>query len=158
MVISRWRTSQFVQGRCQEWFKHLVILARSHLGYGTCLVVYNLYLITMILFYHRNVRMDRKLMFWWRCAHLDFYFVWASIEYIRRQIEESFTSCIKGLIRKFTEIHILTIQSGVNKRNKNRGEHSVIKHPRDALKGKVEYVWSHTTYIWLPWYCCITEM
>ena len=52
----------------------------------------------------------------------------ASIEYIRRQIEESFTSCIKGLIRKFTEIHILTIQSGVNKRNKNRGEHSVIKH------------------------------
>jgi hypothetical protein len=52
----------------------------------------------------------------------------ASIEYIRRQIEESFTSCIKGLIRKFTDIHILTIQSGVNKRNKNRGEHSVIKH------------------------------
>jgi hypothetical protein len=31
----------------------------------------------------------------------------ASIEYLRRQIEESFTSCIKGLIRKFTEIHIL---------------------------------------------------
>jgi hypothetical protein len=39
----------------------------------------------------------------------------ASIEYIRRQIEKSFTSCIKGLIRKFTEIHILTIQSGVKK-------------------------------------------
>jgi hypothetical protein len=53
----------------------------------------------------------------------------ASIEYIRRQLEESFISCIKGLIRKLTEIHILTIQSGVNKRNKNRGEHSVIKHP-----------------------------
>ena len=52
----------------------------------------------------------------------------ASIEYIRRQIEESFTSCIKGLVRKFTEIHILTIQSGVNKRNKYRGEHRVIKH------------------------------
>ena len=52
----------------------------------------------------------------------------ASIEYIRRQIEELFTSCIKGLIRKFTEIHILIIQSGVNKRNKNRGEHSVVKH------------------------------
>ena len=52
----------------------------------------------------------------------------ASIEYIRRQTEESFTSCIKGLIRKFTEIHILTVQSGVNKRNKNRGEHSFIKH------------------------------
>jgi hypothetical protein len=34
----------------------------------------------------------------------------------------------KEMIRKFTEIHILTIQSGVNKRNKNRGEHSVIKH------------------------------
>jgi hypothetical protein len=125
--------------------------------------------------------------------------------------------CIKGLIRKFTEIHILTIQSGVNKRNKNRGEHSVIKHKfsihsyisviakletnpwpnerksgqktnpehflpatslrkqwpflhinktfsthlwgsRYALKGKVEYVWSYTTYIWLPWYFFITGM
>jgi hypothetical protein len=29
---------------------------------GICLVVYNLHLITMILLYHRNVRMDRKLM------------------------------------------------------------------------------------------------
>ena len=28
------------------------------------LVVYNLHLITMILCYHRNVRMDRKLMFY----------------------------------------------------------------------------------------------
>jgi hypothetical protein len=52
----------------------------------------------------------------------------ASIEYIWRQIEELLTSCIKGLIWKFTEIYILSIQSGVNKRNKNRGEHSVIKH------------------------------
>jgi hypothetical protein len=31
---------------------------------GICLVVYNLHLITMILLYHRNVRMDRKLMFY----------------------------------------------------------------------------------------------
>ena len=75
MVISRWRTGQFVQGRSCRLL---------------CII--------------------------------------ASIEYIRRQIEESLTSCIKGLIRKFTEIRILTIQSGVNKRNKNRGEHSVIKH------------------------------
>jgi hypothetical protein len=81
MVISRWRTGKFVQGkscRLNEFCRLLCIIA--------------------------------------------------SIEYIRRQIEESFTSFIKGLIRKFTEIHILTIQSGVNKRNKNRGEHNVIKH------------------------------
>ena len=81
MVISRWWTGQFVQGR--------------------------------------SCRLNEILSF--TC-------IIASIEYIRRQVEESFTSCIKGLIRKFTEIHILTIQSGVNKRNKNRGEHSVIKH------------------------------
>jgi hypothetical protein len=68
------------------------------------------------------------LVVWMKCCRL--LCIIASIEYIRRQIpvEESFTSCIKGLIRKFTEIHILIIQSGVNKRNKNRGEHSVINH------------------------------
>jgi hypothetical protein len=29
---------------------------------------------------------------------------------------------------------------------------------RDALKGKVEYIWSYTTYIWLPGYFFITGM
>jgi hypothetical protein len=55
------------------------------------------------------------LVVWMKCCRL--LCIIASIEYIRRQIEESFTSCIKELIRKFTDIHILTIQSGVNKRN-----------------------------------------
>ena len=55
MVISRWRTGQFVQGRSCRLNEICCLL---------CII--------------------------------------ASIEYIRRQIEESFTSCIKGLIRKFT--------------------------------------------------------
>jgi hypothetical protein len=80
-----------------------------------------------VVYPRRNDHFKVGLVVWMKFCRL--LCIIASIEYIRRQLEESFTSCIKGLIRKLTEIHILTIQSGVNKRNKNRGEHSVIKHP-----------------------------
>jgi uncharacterized membrane protein len=249
MVISRWRTGQFVQGRsCRLnailsftlhysinwiytrqieesftfWREKWNMFGRIQPTFvrfswcfegksGICLVVYNLHLITMILFI---TGMWEWIANW--CAHLDFYFVsllhfewlvcefrwifgstlwcmrwtiplsvtwegmvisrWRTGQFVQgrscrlnailsftlhysinwiytRQIEESFTSCIKGLIRKFTEIHILTIQSGVKKRNKNRGEHinllsilpahkqNLSTHlwgSRDALKGKVE--------------------
>jgi hypothetical protein len=76
MVISRWRTGQFVQGRsCRlneivSFTLHYSInwiyteTDRGIVKSGICLVVYNLHLITMILFYHRNVGMGRQLMFY----------------------------------------------------------------------------------------------
>jgi hypothetical protein len=85
MVISRWRTGQFVQGRSfrlneivsftlhysinwiytQNCFNAFERFSWCFEGKrGIFLVVYNLHFITMILFYHRNVRMDRKFMFY----------------------------------------------------------------------------------------------
>ena len=60
-----WENKVTIPAHKQNFFNAFVRFSWCFEGKsGICLVVYNLHLFNMILYYHRNVRMDRKLMFY----------------------------------------------------------------------------------------------